>query len=297
MKAILGTIILLSLTTAAFAGIKTRILHVDEPEVMGESYEVLVAKNRLALKVSPNQTLLIEKILKAEELNSVVELETEEDTLLSLTVIEEGDDVRDFYPSDEVHPMMNYTPSNVESLEVAEQMFNYLKKRTKWFTECFNRAHIWSKQMYDRNNVDSMKVFIFYTKKYRREIKGKWWFHVAPMIDINGEYYVMDKEFTQEPARFKNWEHIFTKKMEAKGINGYRCSVIRNIKEYYDTYNQNNEYCNILITSMHYWMPLDMSNLDRKGIQQTEWSNRDLRSAAKEVFWGWKQVYKEIKEK
>lgn len=297
MKTIIGVILAATLSQVSFAGIKTRILHIDTPEIMGESYEILTAKNKSTIILDPSQTELIEISLKAEEYNSVVEIETEGDRLTSLKVIEQGDDIRDFYTDDQVHPMTNYEPTSVTSYDEATKMFKYLKKRSKWFTQCFNRAHVWSKQMYDRNQVDSMKVFIFYTKKYRREIKGKWWFHVAPMIDINGNYYVMDKEFTRQPTALKDWEYIFTKKMNKKGLKGYRCSVIRNIKEYYDTYNQNNEYCNILITSMHYWMPLDMSNLDKKGIHQTEWSNRDLKSAAREVFFGWREVYKEIKVK
>jgi hypothetical protein len=150
--------------------------------------------------------------------------------------------------------------------------------------------------MYDRDNVKSMKILIYYTKKYRREIDGKWWFHIAPMIDINGQNFVMDREFTNKPITDTQWEKIFTKKMEAKGVFGYRCKVIKNIKEYYNNYNQQNEYCNIQVTSMYYWEPNDMSKLDKTGVQQTKFENWKLKSAAKEVFFGWRKVYREIKD-
>lgn len=296
MNKLIGIVLLFTMSAMAQAGVKTRVLHIDAPEVLGESYEVLIAKNKTALKVAPSNTALIKDLYHAEEYNSVVEIETEEQVITSVVILKDGDALLDFYPSTEQHPMMNYTPSNVDSYDEAVKMFGYLKKRTKWFTQCFNRALVWSKQMYDRDNVKSMKILIYYTKKYRREIDGKWWFHIAPMIDVNGQFYVMDKEFNRAPVTDSAWERIFTKKMEKKGIYGYRCKIIKNVKEYYDEYNQRNEYCNIQVTSMYYWEPNDMSKLDKTGEQQTSFSNWKLKSAAREVFWSWRRVYKEIKD-
>lgn len=279
------------------ANTQTRILHIDAPSSIDEQYQVLIAKTREVFLVSPHNKELVEKLYQAEELNSVVDLKIEDNQILSLEIKEEGDDILDFYPDDSLHPMTNYTPSNVDSMEIAKEMFQSLKKRTKWFTQCFNRAHVWAKQMYDSHQVKSMKILIYYTKKFRREIDGKWWFHIAPMIDVNGQYYVMDKEFTRGPVTDVKWEKIFTRKMENKGIYGYRCKVIQNIKEYYDRYNQENEYCNIQITSMYYWEPNDMSRLDKTGKQKTKFLNWELRAAAKEVFWKWRKIYKQIKVK
>ena len=270
MKRLLTLTLLTTMNISAMAGVKTRILHVNAPETINESYEVLIAKDRKVYQIPASHIELVEKVQKASELNSVIEIETStEDQITSLEVIEAGDDILDFYPNENLTPMTNYTPSNVESYELAETLFKSLKDRTKWFTQCFNRAHVWSKQMYDSHQVNSMKILIYYTKKYRREINGKWWFHIAPMVDVNGTYYVLDKEFTRKPVTDSAWEHIFTKKMESKGIYGYRCKVIQNIKEYYDQYNQENEYCNIQVTSMYYWEPNDMSRLDKTGKQKT----------------------------
>lgn len=288
-------LLLLLFVNCAFAGTKTRILHVSMPEHSGDTYEVLVAKNKSTLQLLPSNQELVKKVLHAEEFNSVVDLELNGNIISSLTVLEEGDNLLDFYPDEGLHPMTGYTPSNVDSMELAELLFKSLKKRTKWFTQCFNRAHVWAKQMYDSHQVKSMKILIYYTKKYRREIDGKWWFHIAPMIDVNGTYYVMDKEFTRKPVTDSEWESIFKRKMEAKGIYGYRCKVIQNIKEYYDDYNQKNEYCNIQVTSMYYWEPNDMSRLDKTGKQKSEFLNRELRIATKEIFWKWRKVYNQIK--
>ncbi|MBD67045.1 MAG: hypothetical protein CME62_17720 [Halobacteriovoraceae bacterium] len=286
------------LLTSAHAGLKTRITKVITPENTTEAYEVLVAKDRTIFTVNASETKLIEELIDAQDFNSVVELEaTEDNVLISLKVIEQGDDVLDFYPSQDLHPMSGYTPSNVASYDMAVELFQELKEGGKWMSQCFNRAHLWARQMDMTHGVKSMKILIYYTSRFRKEIGGKWWFHIAPMIDVNGQYYVMDKEFTRNPVTDVEWEKIFTKKMEAKGIYGYRCKVIKNVSEYYEDYNQNNEYCNIQITSMYHWEPNDIAKLEKNGEKRTEFINWELRAAAKNVFWmwSWKKVYKWLK--
>ncbi|MAZ50023.1 MAG: hypothetical protein CME65_15785 [Halobacteriovoraceae bacterium] len=299
MKTLLITLSLQTLLLAnAHAGLKTRILKVISPETSTDAFEVLVAKDRQIFTVNPSQAELLEELRRAEELNSVVELTGNEDNeLLSLELIEEGDNVLDFYPSEGLHPMTNYTPSNIDGVDRATELFNELAEGSRWMSQCFNRAHLWSRQLDKEHGVKSMKILIYYTKRFRNEIGGKWWFHIAPMVDVNGEHYVLDKEFTRAPVTEENWEHIFTRKMEEKGIYGYRCKVIQNISEYYDDYNQNNEYCNIQITSMYYWEPNDMSRLERTGEQKTEYLNRELRIAAKNVYWRWrwKRAFNRVK--
>ena len=82
-------------------------------------------------------------------------------------------------------PMTAYQASNVDSFEKATEIFKSLNGDTKGFSQCFNRAHIWAKQMNQNHGVDSMKILIYYTKKYRTEVSKRWWFHIAPMVDVN----------------------------------------------------------------------------------------------------------------
>src|SRR5690606_17139424 len=157
----------------------------------------------------------------------------------------------------EIDPMTNYTPSNVASLDLAKKMFNHLIPKTKAWSQCFNRAHIWARQLAKNYGVKSQKILIYYTKRYRKEVDKKWWFHIAPVVSVNGEKYVLDREFTREPHLALAWEEIFRAKMISKrvGPRGYQCKQIKNIKEYYDAANTNYEYCNIQYTSMYYWEP------------------------------------------
>lgn len=288
----LTTSLLLSQTVFAEP---TRILHINSPEMIDENYEVLTSGSREVIEVNSNNLELIEKLYDAADANNTVELKYLNNELADLETLatENSDDYLD--ETQELHPMMNYTPTNLDSEELVTEMFQSLNNRTKWFSQCFNRAHIWAKSMYDNYAVKSMKILIYYTKRYRREINKKWWFHIAPMVQIGDKRLVLDREFTRKPVTDEQWEKIFTKKMEEKGIYGHRCKVIKNIKEYYDKHNQENEFCNIQVTSMYYWEPNDMSRLDKKGTQKTDWVNWELRAASKEAFKKWRKVYKKVK--
>jgi hypothetical protein len=287
------TLFLLAIATLGQTQANTTVLQVTSPERMGESFEVLTSESATPLTVSPSQLKLVEKLHEAERLNVAIEVKTLENELVDIKLLEQANDISELSL---ITPMSNYTATNIESMELVEQMFKTLKNGTKWWNnQCFNRAYIWAKQMYNSNKINSKKIFIFYTKKYRREINKKWWFHVAPMVEVNGEDIVLDKEFMRTPVTKQAWLTKFTEKMAKKGMPDYQCSVIENMNDFYDQSNQDNEYCNILITSMYYRAPIDMSNLANKGIEKTQWSNRSLKSAAKNIFWKWKKIYKSLR--
>ena len=189
--------------------------------------------------------------------------------------------------------MSDYEPSNIASFAEANRIFTGLYRRHKWWDQCFNRAHIWAKQMHDHHQVRSMKILIYYTRKYRREISDKWWFHIAPVVSINGELHSMDREFTSRPLPVDEWEQVFTSGIPDRN---YRCKKIDHISEYYNENNMRNEYCNIQFVSMYYWEPNDMSRLDRSGEEKHRWINREIRAAAREAFRGWRRIYRELKE-
>lgn len=290
---------------AAQAGVTTTISAIEAPQLNGESYEVLAGDGRV-YEIDPRNERLINELRDAEKSGTRVALELEEgipfdsnlpERVRSVKALEIPSPSPESDPGQELDPMTDFEPNDVESLDLADEMFGALKKRSKWFTQCFNRAHIWARQMHKDYGVKSQKILIYYTKKYRREVSKKWWFHIAPMITVNGEKYVMDREFTNQPVTDESWESIFTKKMKKKNIGprNYRCAQIKNISEYYDEANMNNEYCNIQLTSMYYWEPNDMEKLEEKGIQKTNWVNWELKAAAKEVWWGWRDIYKNYK--
>lgn len=291
--------LLLMTSFAATAGINTHVVHMENG-LNNADTEVFVSYDGRVFNLEADREDLREKLEYARENNLEVELEVEDSMVLHPDTVERIEDVQiieeitpELQESDALlTPMTGYNPSNVESYEKANEIFLSLNDSTKWFSQCFNRAHIWAKEMFDNYGVHSMKILIYYTKRYRREVSKKWWFHIAPMVSVNGDFYVMDREFTRNPVSDTEWEQIFTKKM---GDTDYRCKKIDNIKEFYNEENTNNEFCNIQHTSMYYWEPNDMSRLDKTGAEKTTWVNWELRVAAKEAFRKWRKVYSELK--
>lgn len=210
------------------------------------------------------------------------------------------DDVNSKYETGKLNPMNNFTPSVINSMEDLNKIFYSLDNTNKWTakpnTQCFNRAHYWAKSMKDGYGIDSMKVHIYYTRKYAANISGKWWFHVAPMVNMNGELYVLDETFINRPVVLADWEKKFTRKMYRGGdLKNYRCKVIENISEYYDEDNQKNEYCNIHVSSMYYWKPSELEKLEKENAVRTEFSALDLQTAVKNIFWHWQKIYNRLK--
>ncbi len=293
MKKLLMTLSLMTMTN-----LYANVTEVEEIMPGKESLEVILSNRADVLNISADNTNALNVIEEAHASNTPLTITVSPEmnnVIIDAELIDAIKDVSESVSLEAAHPMSNYNPSNVDSIEVANAIFKTLYKRTNWFVQCFNRAHLWAKQMLDNQGVHSMKQYIFYTKKYRREINGKWWFHVAPMIKVNDQRYVMDKEFTRNPVTDTEWENIFTKKLRAKGIKNYRCKVIQNMKEFYEKANQEKEYCNILTTSMYYWEPNDMSLLDKTGAQKTKFINRELKIAIKDVLDNWVPVYKRHK--
>lgn len=276
-------ITLLSFLNANAFSTKIHAINLSNSQIV----RVTTADSNLEYEVDKSNEILLGKLKTAKKYKYPVELTLDNQIITSLKIDYR---VRDNYLRT---AMSDYEPSNIASYEKAEQIFNGLYRKHKWFNQCFNRAHIWAKQMYNQHNVNSMKVLIYYTKKYRAEVSKKWWFHIAPVVSVNGELYVMDREFTRRPQTVDQWEDIFTAKIKDQS---YRCKVIDNIAEYYDKRNMEQEYCNIQFVSMYYWEPNDMSNLDKTGEEKHQWVNWELRSAAKEAFWSWRKIYKELKQ-
>ena len=167
-----------------------------------------------------------------------------------------------------------FTPTVLRSPEEARTIFNGLRRYSRSYSQCYNRAHIWAYESRNKFQLDSMKVFMFYTRKYIREYNFQWWFHVAPFTYVadNGRAYesVLDKKFSRGPTDMKGWTDIFMK-------NKVTCPVISKYTDYEN--HQEEEYCYLYKASMYYVQPLDLENLERTGKTKNQWLNYEIRRA------------------
>ncbi len=297
------------LSASTFAGYSVNT-HIVEIEDNGDekSLDVLVSYDGRIFKVDRKDTETIEALGTAREVGAKVEVElgtnfisekilNEIETIKSVKLVSQNTGVS--YDSNvtvnAVSPLNNYIPSDLGTYEKAERIFSALNKAGKRQrkSQCFNRAYVWSKYMNKRFNVDSLKVLIYYSKRYRKEIRGsRWWFHIAPVVKVQDELYAMDREFMRKPVTVHDWQNYFTKKIPNEA---YDCKMITHYSEFKNEYRNYSEWCFTQLTSMYYWEPNDIQRVEETGKEMTGFSNRILNIAAKEAFRRSSAVYESLK--
>lgn len=182
--------------------------------------------------------------------------------------------------------LRQFAPTDLQSLENATTLFNdMLNDGDKRRSQCFKRAHMWSFDMWSKLGVSSEKIFIFYTKRYSILEDFEWWFHVAPMVTVNGEQYVMDGTFMTKPITIEEWKNYFIK------TDKITCPVITDYREYEKGHW--NRLCFLMKTPMYYFSPLDIEARDAKGIERNHWVLEELQDARR-AFKNYDTVYEGI---
>ena len=127
-----------------------------------------------------------------------------------------------------ISPMEGFEPTNISKTKM-NQIWRTMEDSFKG-KDCYRRAHIWAYDMYQREGVKSRKLFLHYTNKWNFELdtmggefsgwfrKVKqlsfdvggisnrnrnmvrtnitWDYHVAPLVTVEGEDMILDKELT-----------------------------------------------------------------------------------------------------
>lgn len=166
----------------------------------------------------------------------------------------------------------DYVPSVVNNRATLSSIFAGLRKDTRRRSECFHRAYVWAYEEYKKNNRLLTKHFLFFTRRYIREYRYKWWFHVAPSVlfsDENGkeEFMMLDRTFSKGPQKLKEWTDQFISSKRS-------CPVVYVYSHYYN--NQESEHCYLIPTPAYYLQPLDIENLEKTGVEKKGFLKGDL---------------------
>lgn len=184
--------------------------------------------------------------------------------------------------SETVGKIADYEPTVMASEEDAKKLFSGLRRGARSWSQCYNRAHIWSYESKLNHSVNTMKVFIFYTRKYIREYDFDWWFHVSPFTYVaaaeSREERVLDYRFSKSPLSMKKWTDLFMR-------NRVECTPISNYSEYEN--NQEKAYCYLQRASMFYYQPLDLEALENSGKTKTDWVKWEVKNAYRNGFGDW----------
>ena len=300
----------LVLSMSAFAGYTVNT-HIVEIEDNGDedTLDVLVSYDGRIFEVQRDDLETIADLQVAKEIGAQVEVDLSSnfisdkilnqiETIKSVKLLSQNTDVN--YEAnataEPISPMHNYIPSDVGTYEKAQMIFNDLNNagRRQRRSQCFNRAYVWSKYMYKIHGVKSMKVLLYYSKRYRENIRGsRWWFHISPVVKIGNENYAMDREFRRNPETVKDWQNYFTKKIPDES---YDCKMVTHYSEFKDDYRNFSEWCFTQMTSMYYWEPNDIQRVEETGQEMTGFSNWILERAADEAFRRSSDVYDRLRD-
>ena len=179
--------------------------------------------------------------------------------------------------------LRTFAPTDLQSMDEATEIFNgMLNDGDRRRSQCFKRAHMWAFDMWSKLNISSQKVFIFYTQRYIQLEEFEWWFHVAPMVVVQGEEYVLDGTFMSKPITVKAWKDYFIK---SDKVN---CPVVENYTEF--SKNQWNRLCYLMKVPMYYFSPLNIENRDTKNELRNHWVLEELQDARR-AFKGYESTY------
>lgn len=171
-----------------------------------------------------------------------------------------------------------YVPTVIESMDLARTYFHEAKYVNKE-SQCFNRAHIWSYEWFNKHGINSNKTWLFFTRRYIRKFKFEWWFHVSPSVTIleNGikKEKIMDVKYGRSPLNLKMWTDIFMR-------DDANCPKVETYSDYANFPESGS--CYTMRTSMFYYQPVDIESKETWGTAKTNWYDIEVKQAYLEAF-------------
>ncbi|MES2526805.1 MAG: protein-glutamine glutaminase family protein [Bdellovibrionota bacterium] len=206
-----------------------------------------------------------------------VELDRKSD-IRQLTVIKTAPATYDIYLKNNLQEPPAFTPTVITTAKVNE-IHNTLNDNFRRLSECSDRAHVWAYDENKKSGINSQKAFIFLTASYINRVRFKWWFHVAPMFDVNTgngiQKMVTDVMYKDRPVTIKEWTNMMV-------FSGRDCKMTTKFSEY--DVNPQTEDCYMMFESMYYRLPGDLSAQETMSVYRTEWNDFEVSSARSRAF-------------
>jgi hypothetical protein len=174
--------------------------------------------------------------------------------------------------------LLEYNPTIISSPTEALTIFNEARIKHKE-SQCYNRAHVWTYEWRAKRNIYTSKFWLFFTRKYIRKYNFEWWFHVAPVLHVQdgGKVWprIADAKYAKSLLKLKHWTDIFMR-------NDAPCPVVNNYSDHAN-YPESG-WCFVMKSSMYYYQPLDLENLERYGIEKHTWNATEVKQSYNEAF-------------
>lgn len=172
-------------------------------------------------------------------------------------------------------PKSEYNPTHLSSMSEAQTIFGRMNRQHQRQSQCYNRAHVWAYEEFKRSGLQSIKLFMFFTKRYIWDYNYGWWFHVTPMTYVADQAVTLDRTFTRSPLSVKNWTLNFIRSRRD-------CPMVTKYSDY--SQHQETEHCYLIPATMYFWQPRDLDQFERTGAQKTEFIKSEVNYAYWEAF-------------
>lgn len=272
-------LILLCLTFSMAAVSETyRIENIDQGTKSGEPDLIYLSDGRVGFlsDAKSNEALTATEAFKKD---IPVEVSLDKNNKVSALKLSNEKPAKEFLPETELAPQTDYTPTVLPDLASVNKIFKRMNRRWQNDSQCYNRAHVWNYEEFQRTGLLSKKVFIFYTRRYIRDYRFGWWFHAIPTVLAQHEGTIveryLDPMFARSPLPQKGWTDLFIKSKRS-------CPVITKYSQYRD--NQETEHCYLHFSSMYYWQPRDLDNYERTGFEKKSFIRSEVNWAYWEAF-------------
>src|SRR5690606_22621386 len=136
----------------------------------------------------------------------------------------------------------------------------------------------WSFDLWKKFGVNSLKVWLFFTRTYIKRYRYKWWFHVTPATRVNGYYDIitLDRKYMRGPTPIDKWKNFFVKSHNS-------CPFVNRYSDY-----RNNQYahdCYYIVTSMYFWQPYQIEQLEQGKLPPNRWHQPQINIAYRDAIY------------
>lgn len=172
-----------------------------------------------------------------------------------------------------------YNPTVLPDLIAAQKLHDSLNPHFIRKSECTDRAHVWVYEMFKNQKINSRKAFIFFTASYINRVKFKWWFHVAPMVDVmeggQVQQKILDFMLIDRPVSVQEWTNLQVYSKRA-------CKVTTKFSEY--DVNPQTEDCYLIYETMYYRLPGDIYAQETRNEYKNSFNESEVNFAKKMGF-------------
>jgi hypothetical protein len=130
---------------------------------------------------------------------------------------------------------------------------------------CSNSAHMWANDLKRKYDIQSGKIFVFFTKKNSEDGLKTWWYHASTLINEHGTMWVLDGGYPYSikgPLSIEGWFSFFAKTTTCKEIDSSEIELIELMfkgQVYPQTTKFGKNDCYYKITPHTIWTPTSLA--------------------------------------